>query len=254
MVVGVWAGNNDNSAMAQGADGIYVAAPIWRSFMDQVLKNYNIEPFPKYEKEDTGKPVLDGTLNSKGEIKVCRLPGKDEGYCLASDACPDNTSTKKEFFSPHAILYYVNKDDPRGDSPKKPADDPQFKNWEKAVKEWVKDNKNDSQNDPAPDTECAADDFKGSAPSVKINSPSNGDTITSASFTIKASASSGYDIKRLSLFVNGDEISSNNDSSIDFSYSVPEDKKAAELEMKATAVDKTGASDSTSIKITTAIP
>jgi len=254
LVVGVWAGNNDNSAMAQGADGIYVAAPIWRSFMDQVLKNYNIEPFPKYEKEDTGKPVLDGTLNSKGEIKVCRLPGKDEGYCLASDACPDNTSTKKEFFSPHAILYYVNKDDPRGDSPKKPADDPQFKNWEKAVKEWVKDNKNDSQNDPAPDTECAADDFKGSAPSVKINSPSNGDTITSASFTIKASASSGYDIKRLSLFVNGDEISSNNDSSIDFSYSVPEDKKAAELEMKATAVDKTGASDSTSIKITTAIP
>ncbi|PJA86675.1 MAG: penicillin-binding protein, partial [Candidatus Moranbacteria bacterium CG_4_9_14_3_um_filter_42_9] len=65
LVVGVWAGNNDNSAMVQGADGIYVAAPIWRSFMDQVLKNYNIKPFPKYKKEDTGKPVLDGTLNSK---------------------------------------------------------------------------------------------------------------------------------------------------------------------------------------------
>jgi hypothetical protein len=28
--------------------------------MDQVLVNYPIEQFPKYEKEDAGKPVLNG--------------------------------------------------------------------------------------------------------------------------------------------------------------------------------------------------
>lgn len=254
LVVGVWAGNNDNSTMAQGADGIYVAAPIWRNFMNQVLKNYNIESFPKYEKEDTGKPVLDGTLNSKGEIKVCRLPGKDEEYCLASDACPDKTVTKKDFFAPHDILYYVKKDDPRGDPPKKPSEDPQFKNWEKAVQEWAKDNKKDSKNDPAPDKECTANDFKDSEPSVKVNSPSDGDTITSSDFTIKASASGGYEIRKFSLFVNGDEVSSNSDSSISYTYTIPADKKTADLEIKATAVDKNDAEDSSSIKIRTEVP
>ncbi|PJA89330.1 MAG: hypothetical protein CO138_00975, partial [Candidatus Moranbacteria bacterium CG_4_9_14_3_um_filter_33_15] len=43
LTVGVWAGNNDNTAMAEGSDGSYVAAPIWRQFMDEALKNYSIE-------------------------------------------------------------------------------------------------------------------------------------------------------------------------------------------------------------------
>ena len=33
LVAGVWAGNNDNTPMAQGADGIFTAAPIWRSMI-----------------------------------------------------------------------------------------------------------------------------------------------------------------------------------------------------------------------------
>ena len=39
LAAGVWTGNNDNSVMAEGADGVYVAAPIWRKFMDEVLVN-----------------------------------------------------------------------------------------------------------------------------------------------------------------------------------------------------------------------
>lgn len=40
LAVAVWAGNNDNSPMRQGADGVYVAAPIWRDFLNRVLDRY----------------------------------------------------------------------------------------------------------------------------------------------------------------------------------------------------------------------
>ena len=253
LAVGVWAGNNDNSPMAQGADGVYVAAPIWRDFMNQVLKNYNIEQFPKYEKEETGKPALDGTLKITDELKVCKIPGKKDEYCLANDACPDSQVDKKDFFMAHDILWYVKKDDPRGDEPKNPESDPQFKNWEKAVKEWA-DHKKDLDSDPAPEKECKRSDFESFKPSVKITSPSDGETITSPSFTIKASISAEYGLKKARIFVDGAEVSSGDSSSISYSYTVPDDKKSATIDIKITAVDDAENETSTSIDVHTAIP
>ena len=49
IAVGVWAGNNDHSPMAAGADGIFTAAPIWRDFMDKILPSYVEEAFLPYE-------------------------------------------------------------------------------------------------------------------------------------------------------------------------------------------------------------
>ncbi len=156
LAVGVWAGNNNNSPMAKGADGIYVAAPIWRAFMDQALKNYVTEDFPKYEKEETGKAILDGNLDFIEKIKVCKI--KKDKYCLASSDCPDGEEDEKRFFVGHSILYYVDKDDPRGDAPKDPEKDPQFNNWEKAVQKWAKDDK-DIKNAEAPTEKCESGDF-----------------------------------------------------------------------------------------------
>ncbi|MDP1833846.1 MAG: PBP1A family penicillin-binding protein [Candidatus Moranbacteria bacterium] len=252
LVAGVWAGNNDNSTMAQGADGIYVAAPIWRKFMDGALKNYNVEQFPKYETEDAGKPILNGKLDTEEKIEVCEIPGKNDDYCLATDACPDSLKTKKKFFSAHSILWYVKKDDPRGDAPKDPEDDPQFKNWEKAVQKYAEKDKNLS-NDSAPTKKCESDDFSSIAPKVKITSPSNGATITSDTVTIKVSASSAFDIDKITLYVDDDEVSSKNGSSLSYDYSVPDSKKTSDLEIKAVAVDKNDKSKNTNITIHTNI-
>jgi 1A family penicillin-binding protein len=253
LVVGVWAGNNDNSPMAQGADGIYVAAPIWRNFMNQVLQNYNTEQFPKYEKEETGKPVLDGKLDITKEMKVCKIPGKKNEYCLATDACPKKEVDKKEFFVAHDILWYVNKDDPRGDYPKNPESDPQFKNWEKAVQRWAEKQK-DYKTDPAPDKDCSSGDFESFKPSASIGSPSDGAVITSSSFTIEASASAGYGIKEFSVYVGGSKVYSTDNSHIDYSYSVPADKKISEFEIRVTVIDDNDNDDSSSIKVQTNIP
>jgi membrane peptidoglycan carboxypeptidase len=171
IVAGVWAGNNDNSTMAPGADGILVAAPIWRKFMDEVLKNYTIEDFPKYEEEkDVEKNVLKGKSDPMEKIEVCKI--KKDKYCLASDACPEGYSEKKEFFSGHNILWHVDKKDPRGDAPKKPQDDPQYKNWEKAVQKYAEKNK-DFKKDPAPTEKCESDDFSDIKPSVEIKNNYN---------------------------------------------------------------------------------
>ncbi len=136
IVAGVWAGNNDNTAMAQGADGVYTAAPIWREFMDKILANYNFEDFPKYKPEDAGKDVLNGNLKPDKKVKVCKI--SKDNYCLATSGdCPKGSKSKKSVRMAHSILFYVNKDDPRGDPPRHPKSDPQFDNWEKAVVKYA---------------------------------------------------------------------------------------------------------------------
>lgn len=252
LVAGVWAGNNDNSIMAQGADGIYVAAPIFREFMNSVLQNYSKETFPQYKQQDTGKDVLDGKLDPTEELDVCRIPGKkDDTYCLANDSCPDSLKEKDKFSNAHSILYYVDKDNPQGDPPQDPSQDPQFKNWEKAVQDWTKGNK-DYKYDSPPTDDCTDKDFKGLGPSIKITSPSDGDTITSSSFTIKTNIDSPLGIKNIDFSVNGSDACSGDKDSCN--YSVPSGENNSSLNIKVTVTDESDNDASDSVSVKTNIP
>lgn len=252
LAAGVWTGNNDNSPMKQGADGSYVAAPIWKDFMEKALQNYDIEQFPKYEKEETGKDVLDGNLDEKIELKVCEIPGSDD-YCLANDNCPESKQGKKKFSNAHSILYYVKKDEPRGDKPDNPEDDPQYKNWEKSIKEWLKNNKDYGKGTP-PDEECEAKDFKKYQASIEIDSPSNGQTISSASFTVKTKISAEFGIDKASISIDGDQVASGDSSSLSYNYSVPDSKKNSTISIEVSVKDKNGNTASDSISVKTNIP
>ncbi len=44
----VWVGNNDFSPMLAGSDGIFVAAPIWRAFLNEALKKFPETTFAAY--------------------------------------------------------------------------------------------------------------------------------------------------------------------------------------------------------------
>lgn len=48
IAVGVWVGNNNNRPMKGGADGSFVAAPIWNKFMSQIIDQYPDESFIAY--------------------------------------------------------------------------------------------------------------------------------------------------------------------------------------------------------------
>lgn len=246
IAVGVWAGNNNNASMKAGADGIVVAAPIWRSFMDQVLVNYAVEQFPKYEKEDAEKKVLNGDEDKEKDVKVCEIPGKKNEYCLASDACPSSFVKEKDFLDVHNILYYVDKDDPRGDRPKDPSDDPQFKNWEKGVKEWFKkEHKNSKDNGPAPDEKCDEDDFDDLKPEISLSVSRGTDSLS-----ISADVDSPFDVKEVVFFVDGNKIDTVNSGPYKTSYSISPDDTGS-LKVKAEVKDTRGnsASDSEDIAL-----
>jgi 1A family penicillin-binding protein len=239
IAVGVWAGNNDNSIMKPGADGIFVAAPIWRKFMDFSIGNSAVENFPKYEKEETGKAVLDGKLDEQKDVKVCKIPGKKE-YCLASDACPESAVEKRTFNNVHDILYYVDKDNPRGDIPSNPEKDPQFKNWEEGVLDWWKKEKKGGDG-AVPTDNCSQKDFQSALPNVSLSVSANEGKIS-----MSANVSADYGTDKISFSVNGNGISSNG-SSAEYSVSI-----SGDYNVSVEVTDKKGnkASDSKNISVT----
>ncbi|HQB59847.1 MAG TPA: PBP1A family penicillin-binding protein [Candidatus Moranbacteria bacterium] len=247
LAVGVWAGNNNNASMKEGADGVVVAAPIWRNFMDQVLANYAVEQFPKYEKEDAGKKVLNGEEGKEKDVKVCKIPEKKNEYCLASDACPSSFVKEKDFLDVHSILYYVDKDDPRGDRPKDPSDDPQFKNWEKGVKEWFKKEHKDSKDTgPAPDRKCEDGDFDDLKPEISLSVSRGTDSLS-----ISADVDSPFDVKEVVFFVDGNKIDTVNSGPYKTSYSISPEDAGSSVKIKVEVKDTRGnsASDSKSITL-----
>ena len=235
LAVGVWAGNNDNHAMASGADGVVVAAPIWRSFMDKVLQNYPPENFPKYEEEKTGKDVLDGKLQKEADVRVCEVPDADEEYCLANKYCPSDEQKKKDFVRAHSILYYVQRDDPRGESPTDPKKDPQFKEWESGVEKWYKKEKgkNTLIGEP-PEKECDEKDFKKFKPSITLSVPSHS---ASSSLTILADISAPYGVSRVSFFVDGADVGSRESKPFEITVT---DLSPSSLTIRVVVLDKNG--------------
>ncbi len=247
LAVGVWAGNNDNSPMVTGADGVNVAAPIWRAFLDKALVNYATERFPKYEKEDLDKPMLDGTLEAKEDLKVCEIPNEDK-FCIANKYCPDGKAKKKDFVEPHDILHYVKRSNPRGEKPDDPEDDSQYKNWEKSVKEWYKKQKDVIAEEP-PKKECSADDFKKYQPSISLNVPNS---ITSNTLTLSAGVEAPYGVSKVTFLVGGNKIGERNEKPFSMTYSVPESQNNSTLDIKVTLEDKNGNTTSASGSVSVA--
>ncbi|HWQ59543.1 MAG TPA: PBP1A family penicillin-binding protein [Candidatus Fimivivens sp.] len=247
MAVGVWAGNNDNSSMANGSDGIVVAAPIFRKFMDFAMKNREIEKFPEYDsgkyiddnkdQEWTKKPLINGQIDKEEDVKVCEIPGKSNRYCLANRYCPDSESEKKTFIDVHDILAYVDRTDPLGSIPDHPEDDSQFTSWENGVKAWYKNNKEKGKvTADTPTDDCKESDFTKFRPSVSLSAPGN----AGQSLMIDVKTDAPYGVDTLTISVDGNTITSTSDSSASVNYSVPSSKNGSSIKIDATVKDKNG--------------
>ncbi len=125
VAVGVWVGNNDNTPMKSGADGVFVAAPIWRNYMDYLLTRFPVTGFTEYQKVESDKPLLTSNTLFKTEI-----------FESAPQNSKERRARKKELRRVsqelHSILYYVNRDDPLG--PTEPdRNDPMLARFESAL-------------------------------------------------------------------------------------------------------------------------
>ncbi|MEK7652923.1 MAG: PBP1A family penicillin-binding protein [Patescibacteria group bacterium] len=207
LAAGVWVGNSDNKEMKKGADGSIIAAPIWNSFMLEALKNTSPEQFTKPEPIVTGKPVLDGDASGAAKIKIDSMSGK-----LATEYTPASTIKEITVGGPRSILYYVNKDDPRGAAPGNPADDPQFNSWETAIQDWAIKQGLSTDYFSTP-TEYDNIHLAEDQPNLIIISPLPNQTIRENNLLIEISATAKREIKKIEYYVDDRLILTKNDAS-----------------------------------------
>jgi penicillin-binding protein 1C len=109
IAIGVWVGNNDNSPMVKSVAG-FIAAPMWHKVMSYALSKYPRiyfgEPSPILS---SLPPIL------QGNWYIPDLEGK---------------------IVPHSLLYWTDKNNPRGQPPTNPTRDPQFAYWEYGIEAW----------------------------------------------------------------------------------------------------------------------
>ena len=108
LVVGVWAGNNNDTVMQRSGSSILAAVPMWSAFMTQALPEMPNTTFVQPDPTNATKPVLAGQSVVDGQM--------------------------------HDILYYVDKNNPTGPDPTNPSVDPQYNNWELGVENWARAN------------------------------------------------------------------------------------------------------------------
>ena len=109
VALGVWVGNNDNTPMVKSVAG-FIAVPMWHEAMAYALS--------KYSKTYFGEPSLVSAF----------IPPILRGDWRVLDA--------QENVAPHDLLYWVDKNNPRGLPPANPAQDPQFPYWEYGISSW----------------------------------------------------------------------------------------------------------------------
>jgi membrane peptidoglycan carboxypeptidase len=109
IVIGTWAGNNNNTPMVKSIAG-YIVVPMWHEVMEYALskypKSYFGEPTPIYS---SVPPML------RGNWKI-----------------PDGNGQ----IIPHDLLHWVDKHNPTGPPPNDPQSDSQYAYWEYGVSMW----------------------------------------------------------------------------------------------------------------------
>ncbi|TSA44581.1 penicillin-binding protein [bacterium] len=184
LVVGVWAGNNDNTPMQRKGTSILAAVPIWSAFLNLVLPKYPSESFSVPDPvTPTSKPMLNGQYavqSSVGGVSQSQI---------------------------HSLLYYIDKNDPLGPPHQNPADDPQFINWETGVVDWLKQNAGlvgaylNTQTNYSSLPAAPQDQLSQSGIVMKNTYPENGSFVSSP-FSFQSELSSYQKIKRVEIYLN----------------------------------------------------
>jgi len=234
LAAGVWVGNTIPSPMKGGGNAL--AGLIWNQFMREAVKNITPEVFPTPPENDATKPVLRGADNGI-KLKINNLNGR-----IATTSTPPGLITEKTYLPPHDILYYINKNDPRGPAPTDPNTDPQYENWENSLREWAQ-RQNDSGHEVSfeePPTEYDNTTFNPElSPRVQIISPTTNQTISERQLNIEIKATAPRGIKQVFFTVDNEQAGSSDQFPFNFSYTF--NKLYSERHvLKVSAVDDQG--------------
>ncbi len=203
LVAGVWTGNNDSTVMRQGADGIVVAAPIWHQFMVEALKDTPVEEFKEPEgithvtvDKLSGKlPTMYSGETVDGVFADYSVPTETDDVHKAVQidtrtGLPATNDTPAEF---QQTKVYTVVHSERPDNP----------SWEDPVIAWAIAQGYNNLPDGAV-SNTPSNQGGNSKPQVTILYPQDGSLITSKSFNVTATVSSGAKIQSVSLLIDGE--------------------------------------------------
>ncbi|NDE67991.1 hypothetical protein EB052_00125, partial [bacterium] len=230
IVVGAWAGKNDATPMQKKVAGL-VIAPVFGAFMNEILDSLpQGDTFKAPEPSTTlaDKPVLRGVWRGGVSYFKDKVSGK-----LATEYTPQELQEEVVYNDVHSILYWLNKDDPRGPAPAHPEQDSQFEYWEHGVRAWVDDYKKahpdfveTASSSHAIPTDKDNIHTADSAPSVRITSPQMDTTVDANSpvniyFDVNdktGSKSPLFPVKKAELYINNKFITSTEQTPLSLSF------------------------------------
>ncbi|HDY73228.1 MAG TPA: hypothetical protein ENH86_01495 [Candidatus Jorgensenbacteria bacterium] len=184
LVVGVWAGNNDNTPMHRQGSSILAAVPMWSDFMSRAFNILNppAEPFVRYQ------PILQSTKPM-----------------LGGDVLFTPTINSVAYPQMHSILYWVDKSNPMGPPPENPSKDSQFLNWEAGLIMWATKNIPgfETYNKPFPYTASfsQSDPLTQESVSIQFLKPSSGSFVVRPLF-IQATIRARKGLRRVEFYFN----------------------------------------------------
>lgn len=211
----IWVGNNDNKAMTSRSDGVVVAAPIFRAFMNEMLKTFPQEDFIRPSgiqeivvskisnklptdmtpEEDKIKdifaswqvPTEEDDVHIK--IKVCKATGEQ-----ADDSIPSELTEERVVSNIHSEV------------PDKP-------NWEEPVLEWAR---NAGYQNFLPQQKCSLDAEK-NRPIISIITPKSGEVMNGL-FKIAAEINAPFGVKKVEFSIDGIVVNTDADAPYEVDY------------------------------------
>lgn len=216
LAVGAWGGNNDNSPMDNKISG-FIIAPLWNEFMWKTFETVPEEKFrsPYYEDISTQKPILRGIWDGGISYTVDKLSGN-----LATEFTPEELLEERVIKDPHTILYWVDKNNPRGPIPTNPDKDSQFEAWEYSVTKWKEENNIISEtatSTPDSNDQLHTADSKPKISLLNINNVDIYNKSTPISVDIVINESK-FPITRADYFINNNLISSQKTQPFKFTF------------------------------------
>ncbi len=231
---GVWCGNNDNTPMEKKVAG-FIAAPLWNAFYNEIYQKFPKEDFEEPTLQQEPKPFLRGDWRGGITYKIDKISGK-----LATEFTPQELTEEKAITQVHSILYWINKNDPLGPALENPANDPQFRLWEKPVRDWMA--KQNIKEQTLEDAPKEYDDIHKPeyAPKISVTNPTANQIYDpNSKMDVQIACQSRFEMEQADFFFNNMYLGSSNDNPFYFSF-VPSDTNATKemSEIKIIAYDK----------------
>lgn len=209
IVVGAWAGKNDNTPMDRKVAGLIIT-PVWGAFMAEINDDLAKENFKEPEPlSDDLKPTLRGIWQGGTSYVIDTVSGK-----LATEYTPQETRKEIVFPSVHSILHWVDKSNPTGEIPKNPSADSQYENWEYGVRKWFDTWKltnpsfNENANISVPTEEDDVHTAE-SAPKATLSLSQDTPYEMNSRVTVSVSIAGKNPLKKSELYINDQFITSN---------------------------------------------